>query len=190
MTNLQIDDNNLDYSLSMADANLKSVWVVVPVLGLYLFLNAWLWGWNRWVEISELFLSRYWISLFLILFGIMIHEALHAAAWSWFGNKRWSAFTFGFSLMGFAPYAHCAEPMSVSAYRKGVVAPGIVLGIIPFVLGLSFGEAWMTGFGFLFTLVASGDFLMLWIIRGISPGDTMVQDHPERVGCVVVQGAD
>lgn len=176
-----------DYSISMAKANLMSLWFVLPVAAIYLVVYAWFWGWQQWVGIIALFITRWDLSIVLITGGIVIHEGLHAAAWSLFGNKPWSAFTFGFSLMGMAPYAHCSEPMRAGAYRIGVLAPGLLLGILPYLIGLMGGAGWFTGFGFLFTLVAAGDFLMLWIIRTISSPDLLVQDHPDRVGCIVME---
>jgi hypothetical protein len=38
-------------------------------------------------------------------------------------------------------------------------------------------------------VAAAGDFLILWILRGV-PAGAWVQDHPQQVGCLVVAGAD
>ncbi len=48
------------------------------------------------------------------------------------------------------------------------------------------GEWGLFWFGLVFTWVASGDAMILWMIRGVSP-DTVVEDHPERAGCWVVR---
>ena len=36
-------------------------------------------------------------------------------------------------------------------------------------------------FGVIFTVVASGDAIVLWLLRDV-PADARVQDHPDRVG--------
>jgi len=41
-------------------------------------------------------------------------------------------------------------------------------------------------FGFLYTVAASGDFLILWLIRNIKP-NTHVEDHPTNAGCYVIE---
>ncbi|MFW6157603.1 MAG: metalloprotease family protein, partial [Balneolaceae bacterium] len=69
--------------------------------------------------------------------------------------------------------------------RLGVLLPGIVLGIIPYIWGVWAGNGWLVTLGFLFTLAAAGDFLMFWIIRG-AKSDTLLRDHPDRVGCIAV----
>lgn len=80
---------------------------------------------------------------------------------------------------------HPTQPISTKAYRWGIIAPGLILGILPFIASLVLGNAGLLGFGFIFTLAAGGDFMMLWIIRDI-PEDSFVKDHPDRVGCEVV----
>jgi len=33
-------------------------------------------------------------------------------------------------------------------------------------------------------MAAVGDAMVLWLLRGV-PGDTLVEDHPDRVGCLL-----
>ncbi|MDZ7691750.1 MAG: hypothetical protein U5K69_11605 [Balneolaceae bacterium] len=40
-------------------------------------------------------------------------------------------------------------------------------------------------FGYLLTITASGDLLILWTIRRLEAGAEVI-DHPERAGCKVV----
>jgi hypothetical protein len=54
----------------------------------------------------------------------------------------------------------------------------------PIMAGWITGNGWLLCFGLLFLIAASGDFLVLWLMRDI-PADWMVEDHPHRAGCVV-----
>jgi hypothetical protein len=64
-----------------------------------------------------------------------------------------------------------------------------VLGLGPLAIGLSTGTWLATFYGFLMLVAAAGDFLILWILVGV-PAGAWVQDHPQKVGCLVVADAD
>ncbi len=178
------DDTGDSYSLSALEANGKSLLILLPTAGIYCAVYVMLWGWEKMrVDFTYMF-SHLEILLPSAVAGIVLHELLHAWAWMAASGLGWDSMTFGFNLRALSPYAHCNEPMSAGAYRVGVLIPGLLLGVIPFVTGMVFGSGFLSVFGFLFTLVAAGDFLMLWIIRDIST-ERRVTDHPSRVGCTV-----
>ncbi len=56
-----------------------------------------------------------------------------------------------------------------------------------FVVSLIVTEAWMAAWGVFFTLAASGDFLVLWLIRDLERA-TWIIDHTSRCGCAIVEG--
>jgi hypothetical protein len=118
------------------------------------------------------------------VFGVLVHEFLHGAGWVSFGRKSWKAIRFGIKWTALSPYAHCIEPLTARAYRLGAFLPGLVLGIAPAAIALVTGNAWLLYFGTLFTIAASGDFLILWLLRDV-PHHVLVEDHPDRAGCFV-----
>jgi hypothetical protein len=68
--------------------------------------------------------------------------------------------------------------------------PGVALGLIPVFVGIAWEIGWITLYGFLMLISAIGDFTILWKIRSFS-SDSLVVDHPSRVGCwVLTKGAD
>jgi hypothetical protein len=87
------------------------------------------------------------------------------------------------------PFAQCTIPTRARSYRLAIALPGLVLGILPVLFGLSTGAWLATFYGFLMLVAAAGDLLVLWILRGV-PAGAWVQDHPRQVGCLVVAGAD
>ncbi len=117
--------------------------------------------------------------------GIVLHELIHGLAWMYFGEKPRSAITYGFKLKTLTPYAHCDEPMDVHAYRLGAAMPGLLLGLVPWLAGVATGNGSVLIFGFIFTLAALGDAMILWLIRGVAPG-SLVLDHPTEAGCYVI----
>ncbi|TET54303.1 MAG: DUF3267 domain-containing protein, partial [Anaerolineales bacterium] len=75
--------------------------------------------------------------------GVVAHEVLHAAGWVLAGRLPWSAVRFGFSKRALALYAHAKEPMRASAYRIGIVLPGLVTGLLPAFVGQLTGSYWL-----------------------------------------------
>jgi len=122
----------------------------------------------------------------LFVGGIVVHELLHGIGWALAGGKGWAAISFGFKLKSLTPYAHVEGPLEARAYRIGIALPGGALGLLPWGISLLVGHAPLHMFGVVFTAVAVGDAMVLWLLRGV-PDDTLVEDHPDRVGCLLVE---
>jgi len=173
------------YSISAVRANVVSLFIVIPLAVLGMGLYGFIWGWEKMVADMVILQEQLFIAILILVVGICLHELLHGIAWILVAGLNLKDINYGFKLYAFAPYAHCTKAITARAYRLGVLAPGLILGLLPFVLGLATGEAAIIWFGFIFTLAAGGDFLMLWIIKDL-PGEQMVEDHPEKVGCKIV----
>ena len=76
--------------------------------------------------------------------------------------------------------------MDIRPYRIGSFAPGLLLGVLPWFISLFTGDLLLCIFGLLYTTAASGDFLILWIIRHVKP-NTLVEDHPTNAGCYILE---
>jgi len=116
--------------------------------------------------------------------AIAVHEGLHALAWMLAGGVKFNEIRFGFDVRNLAPYAHARTDMTARAYRVGVLTPGIVLGVIPCIVGIATGDGLLTLFGAIMLSAAIGDLYVYWIIREV-PGDAQVRDHPSQAGCMV-----
>lgn len=173
------------YSLSIIEANWKSLLIVVPLAVLMVYTYSLVWGWEKTSSDLLVMYRHYGFALLLLVAGTFLHEFLHGVTWMKMAGLDWDDIKYGFKLRVVTPYAHCKKPIAADAYRWGILSPGILLGMLPFTISLLLGNAWLFIFGFIFTLAAGGDFLMFWIIRDI-PADRFVEDHPERVGCRVV----
>jgi hypothetical protein len=116
--------------------------------------------------------------------GIVVHELIHGLTWSLFSKSGFRSIRFGIMRESFTPYCHCNEPLKVNHYRLGTVMPGIVLGIIPAVIAIIIGNLSLLVFGIFFSTAASGDLLILWVLRH-ETSNTVVEDHPSKIGCIV-----
>ena len=173
--------NKRDVSISMSEAMAKSLVIAIPIAIL---------------QVVPFFLLHGFPSLsnnanmaaygFVLLFGILVHELIRMVAWALFAKKPLSAFKLGFQWKSLTPYAHCKEPMDIRPYRIGSFAPGLLLGILPWLISLFTGDVLFFLFGLLYTTAAGGDLLILWIIRNVKP-NTLVEDHHTNAGCYIYE---
>jgi hypothetical protein len=173
---------------SVAEANVAAIVGVLPALAVLVVAYGLVWGWGALGDGWGALVEPFWRFLLLIVGGVVAHEALHGIAWRLAGAEAGSV-SFGFQLKTLTPYAHSSAPMTATAYRIGAVTPGLVLGVVPAVAGLALGAGAVFWFGVIFTLVAGGDALILWLLRGV-PGDRRVADHPSKPGCLVLPESD
>lgn len=169
----------------MARVNLLAIPVAVITILVCGFPFVLVHGWSALAESARLFL-RPGLAIPVLLVGIVLHELIHGAAWAYYGQKPLTIIRFGISWSALAPYAHCPEPMEAGAYRLGALAPGVVLGLMPVVVGTWVGPAWLFLAGLLFSIAAAGDVLILWVLRAV-PSHILVQDHPSRAGCLIYE---
>ena len=127
------------------------------------------------------------ILLLAVLPGLVAHELIHACAWAIFARRPLSAIRLGIQWRSLAPYAHPMDPMPVGPYRAGAIMPAILLGFIPAGTAIFLGRPLLMAWSLLFVLAAGGDLVVLWLIRHVRAGQ-LVQDHPTRAGCRVLEG--
>jgi hypothetical protein len=173
-----------DRSISLARANVYTLAVSVPLVGLmlaaYLVLSP-----ARGMPATGLSLQAALLFLVLMVAGIVVHEAIHGLAWAAFGHLPLKRIRFGIQASTLTPYAHALDPMPARAYRLGALMPALLLGVLPFAVGTAIGSASLALYGMIFVFAAGGDLLILWLIRGVDPR-ALVLDHPSRAGCIVL----
>lgn len=171
-----------DLSISMERANLGVIFIALPVVVIQFLLfelahpNA-----------DQSTTWNFLLFLLVIIIGVVIHEAIHGIAWAAFGRKPWSAISFGFQWRTLTPYCHVKEPIEINAYRIGAFLPGLIVGVLPYLYSLVTGDTNWFWFGLVHTSAAGGDWLVLWLIRGVKSG-ALVEDHPTQAGCYVLEG--
>ena len=174
-------ENNRDLSISMARANGIVVFLSIPIAVLQFLIFSMAHGMEK-LETTWGFI----ILIAVVILGVVVHELIHGIAWVIFGHKPFSAIKFGFQWKTITPYAHLKEPVEVNAYRIGGFMPGFVLGILPYILSLLFGDGNLFWFSLVHTAAAGGDWLILWLLRNVKSG-MQVEDHPTNAGCFVIE---
>ena len=172
-----------DCSISTWKAQIWSLLLMVPVVFMCVAPYLIIWGHDALDGVLEGIHAGVLISAFIG--GIAAYEFLHGIGWALAGQQRWEAVSFGFKLKSLTPYAHLNEPLEAWAYRTGAALPGVTLGLVPRGISLVIGHGPLHIFGVIFIAVASGDAIVLWLLRDV-PADAWVQDHPDRVGGILV----
>jgi hypothetical protein len=174
-----------DFSISMGVATAAALLVAVPLIAALTGFHRALNGPGSIGAAVDAFLATPWVWAPALILGTVAHELIHAVAWAVAGRLPLKAVRFGVNWKALAPHAQCTVPLPVSAYRRGAAAPGLLVGLIPAIAGSLVGEGGLAAFGWLMTLGAGGDIVVLWLLRKL-PGHVLVQDHPTRAGCVAV----
>ena len=169
---------------TVVEANVAAIVGVLPVLVALAVAYGLVWGWNALGNGGVDLIDPIWRFLAIFVAGVLVHELLHVAAWRLAGAEPGST-SLGFQWKTLTPYAHSDAPMTARAYRIGAATPGVVLGLIPALIGLAVESGAVFWFGLFFTLAAGGDALILWLLRGVA-SDRLVADHPTKPGCLVL----
>lgn len=173
-----------DRSMSLGAASLLGLVLAAPLLAGLVILHAGLHGIGAVDAAVSALLGNLVIGLPALAFGIVGHELVHAFTWVAAGRGTWARVHFGWQWRALAPFAHYTEPLPATAYRCGAVAPLLVLGVVPSLIGTFAGWPAVAAFGWLLVIGAAGDLAVLWLLRGVAP-DALVADHPTRAGCLV-----
>ncbi|MEG1244755.1 DUF3267 domain-containing protein [Gordonibacter sp.] len=117
---------------------------------------------------------------------IVVHEAVHGLVWGLFAKKRWRAVSFGFMVQYLTPYCTCSEPLPKYAYVIGALAPTVVLGLLPAVIGLAAGSGIWLAIGILLIFGGGGDMAIVLKLLRFKPqtNDVLYLDHPYECGIV------
>lgn len=84
------------------------------------------------------------------------------------------------------PYCHGKEPIKIGPYILGALMPGFLLGMIPAVISSLTGNIFLLIYGLIFIFSAGGDLTIIRMLRK-ERRDSLVQDHPSKVGCFVYE---
>lgn len=107
-----------------------------------------------------------------LVLSVALHELLHLAGYVWIGGAPIDAIHFEWR--GVAIVARCDAPLPARSYRAAVALPGLVLGVVPTLVGLASGVAWITVYGAVMLGASAGDVAVLWALRKYGADEEVV----------------
>ena len=124
----------------------------------------------------------------VLLVLIVVHEMIHGVTWSRFTRKGFKDIEFGVIWKYLTPYCTCSEPLTRWQYITGAMMPGLLLGIVPCIVGCITTDIRVLSVGVLMTIAAGGDILIIKMILDNKTSKTALYlDHPTDVGLVIFQ---
>ena len=170
-------------TIGLVSANLILVLIGIPflILSMFLFFHI-----NGTVDLS--FGAVKTLSLIAVMIVLtVIHELIHGAAWSLFCENGWKDIDFGFIVQYLTPYCTCATPLPRWSYVIGALAPLVILGVVPYIIGLFSCSAYVLFLGIIMILAAGGDIMLtIKLLKFKAEGsEVLVYDHPTEAGSVV-----
>lgn len=118
----------------------------------------------------------------ILVVGILLHELIHALFFVIFSREGRKSIKIGVQKDFLMPYCHCKEPLPTNRYIVALVAPCLILGIIPYVIGVFNLNLFLLGFGFIFTVLSIGDLLILYYILKDYRPTSFFKDSETEVG--------
>jgi hypothetical protein len=170
--------NKIEYTIPFEELPKKSILILIGIL-LSATPFTMIYGWLELWGLVKMFFSFPEFILTVII-GTVAHEVLHLLVWGIAGRVPLNKLKIGFNPKTVTPFASCKIPISRNAYLLGTIMPGIILGIIPYLLGIIVMKSFFI-YGVYFMVVAAGDFTMVSLINQV-PQSYLIEDHPEKVG--------
>ncbi len=129
--------------------------------------------------------------VFIVVFFalIVVHELIHDVTWAIFAPRHWKDVELGFMKQYLTPYCTCLAPLHKAHYVIGGLAPLVVLGLIPLVIGVAAGWIGWALMGMIMTVSAMGDVIIVTkLLRFKSAAaDVVYLDHPTQAGLTVFE---
>lgn len=119
-----------------------------------------------------------------LIAGIIIHEFIHGFVWHLFCENKWKSIKFKIDKKTLCPYTVCREVIPISSYKIGVIMPGLITGLLPYIIGLILNNATIVYTGICLICTAIGDIMILFTLFNKNK-KCLVQDHPTMCGCIV-----
>ena len=181
---MNLENYNKDQkTIDLMKANLVAIKYLIFFAIIFTVPYYLIWGNN----LSESFYKganpflKMFFPLIAFIIGIVIHEFVHGIFFAKYATKGFKSVKFGVLWKMLTPYAHCKEPLQIKHYIIALLAPLVLVGILPAILGIVLGNPGLLLFGIIFSGSAAGDIMIYNLIKKENPED-YVQDHPSEAG--------
>ena len=173
----------IEKTISVSKINLLGFLIFLVLASLVIFFYDLYIG----IDVKDILDETSQIIYFIVLFFVPIffHELIHAAVFALFAKNKWSSVKIGVLLKHITPYAHCSESLRKIEYAFSLVAPGIVLGIMPICYAFLYSNITSLIYGLIMLSTAMGDFIILAMVLCVPKGKKVL-DHKDKVGFWIV----
>jgi len=180
-------------TIALAKANIYGFLLLIPTAIIYLTPFYFLWKEKLTLEAFNNLFIDFGVSnglltgllfLVVVIVGVVVHELIHGITWAIFAKNGLRSIKFGILKEMLTPYCYCQEPLKLRPYLLGAMMPGLVVGVLPWLVSLLVGSVPLLIFGIFFTMAAMGDLMIIRLIYQENK-QSYVLDHPSEAGCYV-----
>ena len=192
-----MENNFIEENYIKTEVKISAIWAnafafIVLAVAVVLFGIPFFMIWLRNVPMNRIYntsislqtrLINIAIGLSVLIPGFIAHELIHGVFFALFAENKFKSVKFGILPASklFTPYCHCNEKLRMNHYRIAAIMPLVILGIVPVIISIVFGNLLLFCFGILFTMAAAGDILM-FIKLMKEKKDTWIFDSPTDIG--------
>ncbi|MBQ8315858.1 MAG: DUF3267 domain-containing protein [Lachnospiraceae bacterium] len=176
-----------DVTFGVVEANVWAIVVTLPLILPFLLAYYVMWG-KEWTVLPW---WGYFVGLVLLTAFIVGHELIHGAVFACFAKDGFRSVAFGVIWSMLTPYCTCRESLKRKHYMLAILAPTVVLGILPAAVALAVGSKWILYLGVLMILGGGGDIMCaIKLATYRTKGkECLFFDHPYEVGLAVFERA-
>lgn len=176
-----------DLTFGVVEANVWAIVVTLPLILPFLLAYYVMWG-KEWTMLPW---WGYFVGLVLLTAFIVGHELIHGAVFACFAKDGFRSVAFGVIWSMLTPYCTCRESLKRKHYMLAILAPTVVLGILPAAVALTVGSKWILYLGVLMILGGGGDIMCaIKLATYRTKGkECLFFDHPYEVGLAVFERA-
>ena len=174
-----------DLTFGVVEANVWAIVVTLPLILPFLLAYYVIWG-KEWTMLPW---WGYFVGLILLTAFIVGHELIHGAVFACFAKDGFRSVAFGVIWSMLTPYCTCRESLKRKHYMLAILAPTVVLGILPAAVALAIGSKWILYLGVLMILGGGGDIMCaIKLATYRTKGkECLFFDHPYEVGLAVFE---
>ncbi len=181
-----------DLTISLIFANVVAVAALIPLMigSIALFVSlGYTEGWPQIYVFDLGSLGTGFAFLLLILFTLFLHEGIHGLTWALVAPNGMKSIRFGFMIQFLTPYCTCVDPLTRWQYVAGGLMPGLLLGLVPWIVAMGVGSAPLLVISIIMLVAAAGDVLIVLKLLSYPAGkkETVYVDHPTLGGLVVFE---
>lgn len=155
--------------------------ILITIIAVVVYLAVWDYDSLHWGV-------RHFFSLVcipVVITGLFLNEFFHRLTLAVFCKFPMSRFWYGFNIYQLMKCGGREIPSGIKYYRLAIIIPHLLTGLIPLIVGITIKYPTIYIFGYLFTLAAVGDLVLLWESRHVDSKKT-VSEHPTEDGIMVV----
>jgi hypothetical protein len=161
--------------------NVFCVLIFIISILLFGFIYHQLWGLKFQWPPNHNAVYNIWTYIYIaILLGSgIVHEAIHGMVWSKYTDVRINVI-----VKSLFRLCHCENVIKVKNYIIGLIMPMLILGFIPTLIGLCFGNIIVFLFGFIMIMAGIDDIYVLFLLKKTKKAE-WVKDISGKVGFIV-----